>query len=78
MTRRMPRPEDVSREHIDSTIVDLLKNEKSLERTEVSLLTLHLREEPDCPAENSERYRGINERPFVDLLARLKTHEVPW
>jgi len=45
MTRRMPRPEEVSHEHIDATVMGYLKAEKDLEWTEVALVTLHPREE---------------------------------
>src|SRR3989442_13823923 len=37
MSRRMPRPEDVSRDHIDMTVLGFLRGEKEVEWTEVSL-----------------------------------------
>src|SRR5436309_681516 len=40
MDRQMPRPEDVSRHHIDSTVMDFLKGERDADWTEVSLVTL--------------------------------------
>src|SRR2546427_12427464 len=40
MTRRMPRPEDVSRDHIDAAVMGFLKGEKEADWTEVSLVTL--------------------------------------
>jgi len=55
----MPRPEEVSHDHIDSTVVGFLKGEKDLNWTEVSLATLHPREEirlvprSGRPAENT-------------------------
>ena len=73
MNRRMPRPEEVSHDHIDSTVVGFLKGEKDLNWTEVSLVTLHPREEISLVfKENRERYRTIHEGRFRELLARLK------
>ncbi len=79
MNRRMPRPEEVSRDHIDATVVGFLKGEKDLNWTEVSLVTLHPREEIRIVLrENAERYRAINEAMFRELLARLKAQLIPW
>jgi len=73
MTRRMPRPEDVSRDHIDATVMSFLKGEKDADWTEVSLVTLHPREEIGLVLkENRDRYRTVNEERFLELLARLK------
>jgi len=56
----MPRPEDVSRDHIDATVVGFLKREKDEEWTEVSLLTLHPREEVRLVlSRNADRYRSF-------------------
>ena len=75
MTHRMPRPEDVSRDHIDATVMSFLKGEKDADWTEVSLVTLHPREEIRLVLkENAGRYRTIHEGRFRELLARLKTH----
>ena len=77
MTRRMPRPEDVSRDHIDATVMGFLKGEKEADWTEVSLVTLHPREEIRFVLrENLERYRTVNEGGFLQLLARLKPQGV--
>jgi len=74
MTRRMPRPEDVSRDHIDATVMGFLKGEKDADWTEVSLVTLHPREEIRLVLkENAGRYRLVHERRFRELLARLKS-----
>ena len=73
MTRRMPRPEDVSRDHIDSAVIGFLKGEKDADWTEVSLVTLHPREEIRLVLkENLDRYRTVNEERFLELLARLR------
>ena len=73
MERRMPHPEEVSHEHIDSTVVDFLTAEKDLNWTEVSLVTLHPREEIGLVLkENRERYRALHEARFRELVARLK------
>ena len=73
MTRRMPRSEDVSRDHIDSVVMGFLKGDKDADWTEVSLVTLHPREEIRLVLrENLERYRTVNERRFLQLLARLE------
>ena len=77
MNRRMPRPEDVSRQHIDATVMGFLKGERDPDWTEVSLVTLHPREEIRIVlSENSNRYRNINEGRFRELLARLKAQGV--
>jgi hypothetical protein len=73
MYRRSPRPKDVSRDYIDATIVGFLKGEKDLNWTEVSLATLHPREEIGLVLkENRERYRTLHEARFRELVARLK------
>jgi len=77
MTRRMPRPEDVSREHIDAAVISFLKGEKDADWTEVSLVTLHPREEIRVVLrENLERYRTVNKGRFLQLLARLRSQGV--
>jgi len=43
MNRRMPRPEDVSQEHIDATVTGFLRGERDIDWAEVSLLTRHPR-----------------------------------
>ena len=74
MTRRMPRPEDVSRDHIDSAVIGFLKGEKDADWTEVSLVTLHPREEIRLVLkEIAGRYRSIHEGRFRELLARLRS-----
>ena len=78
MTRRMPHPEDVSHDHIDSTVLEFLKGEKDLNWTEVSLVTLHPREEIRLAlAENADKYLSLNRVRFAELLARLKGERVP-
>ena len=75
--RRMPRPEDVSRDHIDSTIIGFLRGEKDADWTGVSLLTLHPREEIRIVLrENAERYRSLNDQRFRDLVALLRSQAV--
>ena len=77
MTRRMPHPEEVAREHIDATVVGFLKGEKDLDWTEVSLVTLHPREEIWLVLnENTERYRAVHYERFRELVVRLKTQGV--
>ena len=77
MTRRMPHPEDVSRDHIDATVTGFLKGDRDANWTEVSLVTLHPREEIRIVlSANSDRYRNINEVRFRELLARLKAQGV--
>ncbi len=79
MTRRMPHPEDVSHDHIDAAVVGFLKGEKDAAWTEVSLLTLHPREELRMVLKaNAGRYRTINEGRFRELVVRLKAQGVPW
>jgi len=69
MNRRMPRPEDESRHHIDSTVMDFLKGDRVAYWTEVSLVTLHPREEIRLVMkENLERYRGLNDGRLRELL----------
>src|SRR5438128_11839423 len=77
MARRMPRPEDVSRDHIDATVMGFLKGERAADWTEASLVTLHPREEIRLVLrENRERYRTVNEGRFFQPLARLKSQGV--
>ena len=77
MTRRMPHLEDVSRDHIDATVTGFLKGDRDANWTEVSLVTLHPREEIRIVlSANSDRYRNINEVRFRELLARLKAQGV--
>ena len=77
MNRRMPRPEDVSRDHIDTTVVGFLNGEKDEDWTEVSLLTLHPREEIRLVLrENADRYRTPNESRFLEIVRRLKAQGV--
>src|SRR2546425_8852518 len=77
MTRRVPRPEDVSRDHIDAAVMSFLKGEKEADWTEASLVTLHPREEIRVVLrENLERYRTVNEERFLQFLARLKSQGV--
>lgn len=78
MQRKMPRPEEVSRHHIDATVMDLLHGMKDLEWTEVSLVTLHPREEIRIVLkDNAERYRAVNGPRFRELVARLRFQGVP-
>jgi len=73
----MPRPEDVSRQHIDTTVMTFLNGEKDADWTEVALVTLHPREEIKIVIrENADRYRTMNDRRFRELLARLRTQGV--
>src|SRR2546421_8172862 len=77
MTRRMPHPEEVSHDHIDAAVVGFLRGEKDLNWTDVSLVTLHPREEIRLVLqENRERYQTINDGRFRELVARLKTQGV--
>jgi len=77
MDARMPRPEDVSRAHIDATVTGFLRRAKDADWTEVSLVTLHPREEIRIVLnKNSDRYRNMNEGRFRELLARLKAQGV--
>ena len=78
MNRRLPRPEDVSRQHIDTTVMAFLNGEKDAEWTEVSLVTLHPREEIRIVlGTNADRYRSISEGRFMELRARLRAQGVP-
>jgi len=73
MSRWKPRPEDVSRDHIDMVVVEFLKGEKDKDWTEVSLLTLHPREELRLVLqENADRYRTLNNDRFREIVARLR------
>ena len=77
MNRRMPHPEDVSRDHIDATVVMFLKGERDLNWTEMSLVTLHPREEIRLVLKaNLDRYRTVNQGRFLELLARLRPQGV--
>ena len=77
MSRRTPRPEDVSRDHIDATVTAFLKVERDADWTEVSLVTLHPREEIRIVlAANADRYMAINESRFRELRTRLKAQGV--
>ncbi len=73
MQRKMPHPEEVSRHHIDATVMELLHGEKDLEWTEISLVTLHPREEIRIVLKgNAERYQSVNGPRFRELVARLR------
>ncbi len=73
MQRKMPRPEDVSRHHIDATVMDLLHGERDLDWTEISLVTLHPREEIRLVLkDNAERYQSVSEPRFRALVVRLR------
>ena len=77
MNKRLPRPEDVSRQHIDSTVMSFLKAEQDADWTVISLVTLHPREEIRIVLrDNLERYRTMNKDRFLQLLARLKPQGV--
>ena len=77
MNRRMPRPEEVSRDHIDSTVKGFLKGETDADWTEISLVTLHPREEIRLVIkENFERYRTLNDGRFRELTLRLRSQGV--
>ena len=77
MKRGMPRPEDVSRSHIDATVIDFLQGERDADWTEVSLVTLHPREEIRLVLkENADRYRIVNETRFRELVGRLRSKGV--
>ena len=77
MKRGMPRPEDVSRDHIDATVIGFLQGERDADWTEVSLVTLHPREEIRLVIkENADRYRRLNEARFLELLGRLRSQGV--
>ncbi len=69
----MPRPEDVSRHHIDATVMGFLKRERDADWTEVALVKLHPREEIRMVIkENRERNRTVHDGRFRELVARLK------
>ena len=73
MNRRMPRPEDVSRQHIDATVMAFLKGEKDADWTEVALVTLHPREEIRLVLrEMADQYRSLNASRFRELVGRLR------
>jgi len=78
MRRGLPRPEDVSRHHIDATVISFLQGERDADWTEVSLVTLHPREEIRLVLkENADRYRLVNETRFRELVGRLRSQGVP-
>jgi len=69
----MPRPEDVSRQHIDATVMGFLTGERDADWTEVALVTLHPREEIRLVLkENADRYRILNAQRFRELVGRLR------
>ena len=71
----MPRPEEVSRDHIDAAVMGFLKGEKEADWTEVSLVTLHPREEIRLVLkERAERYRSVHERRF-QATSRLQQED---
>ncbi len=73
MDRRMPRPEDVSRQHIDATMIGFLKGERDADWTEVALVTLHPREEIRLVVkENADRYGTFDAQRFRELVRRLR------
>ena len=73
----MRRPKEVSRDHIDTVVVEFLKGEKDKDWTEVSLLTLRLREELRMVLrENADRYRILTKSRFLEIVRRLKTQGV--
>ena len=77
MTHGMPRPEDVSRDHIDATVMSFLKGEKDGDWTEVSLVTLRPREEIRLVLrEKLDRYRTAHKGRFHELVERLKTRGI--
>ena len=77
MNGRMPHPEDVSRDHIDATVIGFLQGERDADWTEVSLVTLHPREEIRLVLrENADRYHLVNETPFRELVERLRSQGV--
>ncbi len=78
MNRRMPRPEDVSRHHIDATVMGFLNGKQDVDWTAVALVTLHPREEIKIVLrQNEDRYRSINDQRFCVLLTRLRAQGVP-
>ncbi len=73
----MPHPEEVSHEHIDATIIAFLRGDKDLNWTEVSLVTLHPREEIRLVlTANRDRYKNTHEHRFRELQTRLKSQGV--
>jgi len=73
----MPRPEDVSRDHIEATVAGFLKGDKDIDWTEVSLVTLHTREKIGIVlSANSDRYRKMGESRFRELRAGLRAQGV--
>ena len=59
------------------SVISFLKGEKDADWTEVSLVTLHPREEIRLVLkENLDRYRTVNEGRFLQLLARLRPQGV--
>src|SRR5207245_11039888 len=73
MNRRMPRPEDVSHDHIDTTVTGFLRGEKDIDWTEVSLVTLHPREEIRIVlGANADRYRSISEGPAMGARSNCR------
>ena len=77
MNRRMPHPEDVSRQHIDATVMGFLKGERDADWTEVALVTLHPREEIRLVVkEGADRYRNFDAQRFRELVRRLRLQGV--
>jgi len=73
----MRRPKEVSRDHIDTVVVEFLKGEKDKDWTEVSLLTFRLREELRMVLmENPDRYRILTKSRFLEIVRRLKAQGV--
>ncbi|HYS99204.1 MAG TPA: hypothetical protein VEO20_00905 [Thermoplasmata archaeon] len=69
----MPRPEDVSRHHIDATVISFLQGDRDADWTEVSLVSLHPREEIRLVLkENANRHRLVNRTRFRELVGRLR------
>lgn len=79
MNRRLPRPEDVSHDHIDSTVTSYLRGDKDADWTVISLVTLHPREEIRIAlAANADRYTTINQGRFRELRGLLRAQGVRW
>jgi len=77
MNHRTPRPEDVSRDHIDATVMSFLQGDRDADWTEVSMVTLQPREEIRLVIkENADRYRLVNETRFRELVGRLRSQGV--
>ena len=73
MTQRMPRPEEVSRHHIDGTEFGFLKGERDADRTEVALVTLHPWEKIRLVLkEHADRNRTLNGSRFREIVRRLR------